>query len=76
MRSGSLFRYDTEFGTLYGHTGNVFGYTQFGVASPDGQRSATASISLQLNTNSEGQADTVFTALQGVVQAAICSALE
>jgi D-alanyl-D-alanine carboxypeptidase len=34
---------------VYGHTGNIFGYTQFAVASPDGQRSATMSISSQLN---------------------------
>lgn len=36
-----VFRYATECGTVYGHTGNVFGYTQFVAASEDGSRSVT-----------------------------------
>ena len=74
--SMALFRYETECGTVYGHTGNFFGYTQFAVGSPDGRRSATASISLQRTQHSEGQAASVFTALQRLEQAAICYALE
>ena len=72
----ALFRYDTACGTVYGHTGNFFGYTQFAVASPDGRRSATASISLQRDQNAKGQGASVFTALQRVEEAAICYALE
>ena len=34
--SMALFRYQTECGTVYGHSGNIFGYTQFAVASPTG----------------------------------------
>ena len=74
--SMALFRYETECGAVYGHTGNFFGYTQFAVASPDGQRSATASISLKSTQHDKGQAASVFTALQRLEQAAICYALE
>jgi D-alanyl-D-alanine carboxypeptidase len=71
-----LFRYQTECGTVYGHTGSIFGYTQFAVASPDGRRSATASISLQRDEHSEGQAGRVFESLQRLELAAICYALD
>lgn len=74
--SMALFRYQAECGTVYGHTGNFFGYTQFAVASSDGQRSVTASISLMRNQLNEGQAASVFTALQRLEQAAICYALD
>ncbi len=74
--SMALFRYETECGAVYGHTGNFFGYTQFAVASPDGQRSATASISLKSTQHDKGQAASVFTALQRLEQAATCYALE
>ncbi len=74
--SMALFRYQTECGTVYGHTGSIFGYTQFAVASPDGRRSATASISLQRDGKGEGQAASVFDALQRLELAAICYALE
>jgi D-alanyl-D-alanine carboxypeptidase len=71
-----LFRYQTPCGTVYGHSGNTFGYTQLVVASADGQRSATISISLQRTQKSEGQAADVFEALQRTEQAAICLALD
>jgi D-alanyl-D-alanine carboxypeptidase len=74
--SMGLFRYQTECGTVYGHTGSIFGYTQFAVATPDGRRSATASISLQRDEHSEDQAARVFDALQRLELAAICAALE
>jgi len=72
----SLFRYETPCGTVYGHTGNTFGYTQFAVATPDGERSATVSINLQRTDKSEGQDAAVFDALHRVQQAAICLLLE
>jgi D-alanyl-D-alanine carboxypeptidase len=61
---------------VYGHTGNIFGYTQFIVASPDGERSVTASISLQRTQKNEGQAAGVFDAEQRLWEAAVCFALE
>ncbi len=72
----ALFRYDTPCGTVYGHTGNTVGFTQFAVATPDGQRSATVAINLQRTETSEGQALEVFEALHRVEQAAICLLLE
>ncbi len=72
----ALFRYDTPCGTVYGHTGNTVGFTQFAVSTPDGQRSATVAINLQRTEDSEGQALEVFHALQRVEQAAICLLLE
>ena len=74
--SMALSRYDSDCGTMFGHTGNFFGHTQFAAASPDGERSATASISLQRTQHSEDQAGSVFTALVRVEQAAVCYALD
>ena len=74
--SMALFRYQTECGTVYGHSGNIFGYTQFAVASPDGRRSVTASITLQRTQKNEGQAASVYQAEVRVWEAAICYALE
>lgn len=68
----SLFRYDTPCGTVYGHTGNTGGYTQFVVATPDGERSATVAINLQRTDTSEDQDAAVFDALHRVQHAAIC----
>jgi hypothetical protein len=47
-----------------------------GSVLPDGERSATASISLQRTQDNEDQAARVFTALQRVEQAAVSAALE
>ncbi len=43
----AIFRYETRCGTVWGHTGNIFGYTQFAAASEDGRRSVTVSINAQ-----------------------------
>jgi len=43
----SLFRYRTRCGTVFGHTGNIFGYTQFMAATRNGRRSAVVSVSHQ-----------------------------
>jgi D-alanyl-D-alanine carboxypeptidase len=44
----AIFRYRTRCGTVYGHTGTVFGYTQFAAASRDGTGSVTATATEQL----------------------------
>ena len=44
----ALFRYQTRCGTVYGHTGNTAGYTQFIAANRDGSRSATVSVNAQI----------------------------
>ena len=72
----ALFRYQTTCGTVYGHTGNTVGYTQFIAASPDGSRSVTVSINLQVNEQSKDQAAFVFHALQRAELAAVCVAMD
>jgi D-alanyl-D-alanine carboxypeptidase len=71
----ALFRYETACGTVYGHTGNIPGYTQFAAASPDGSRSVT--VSMTLARNAEGSPDElqVLGALQDAEERAVCLAL-
>ncbi|MEU8134723.1 serine hydrolase domain-containing protein [Streptodolium elevatio] len=44
-----MFRYTTRCGVMYGHTGNTAGYTQLAASTPDGRRSLTFSVSVQVN---------------------------
>ncbi len=71
----ALFRYDTRCGTVYGHTGNTLGYTQFMAASRDGRRSVTLSINVQRTQKSTGQDAVVFAALRAAEEDAVCAAL-
>ncbi len=71
----ALFRYQTRCGTVYGHTGNTFGYTQFAAASSDGTRSVTVSMSLQRTQDNEGTANKVYRALRRTELLAVCAAL-
>jgi D-alanyl-D-alanine carboxypeptidase len=68
-----IFRYETRCGTVWGHTGNFPGYTQFLAASPDGRRSVTVSVNVQLSPV-EG-APGVFDALRRAEGKAVCAAL-
>jgi D-alanyl-D-alanine carboxypeptidase len=70
-----IFRYRTRCGTVYGHTGNFFGYTQFAAATPDGRRSVTVSVNEQLNQTLTGQPLAVFKRLRAVEETAVCAAL-
>jgi D-alanyl-D-alanine carboxypeptidase len=45
-----LFRYRTRCGTVYGHTGNFPGYTQFAAATADGSRSVTTTLNIPAPT--------------------------
>lgn len=68
-----VFRYETKCGTVWGHTGNTLGYTQFMAASPNGRRSATVSINAQITpTVGDPQA---FEALRRAEGLAVCAAL-
>jgi D-alanyl-D-alanine carboxypeptidase len=69
----ALFRYQTRCGTVWGHTGNTFGYTQFAAASADGRRSVTVSINAQ-HTPTTGSM-VVFEALRHAEKLAVCAAL-
>jgi D-alanyl-D-alanine carboxypeptidase len=44
----AVFRYRTSCGTVYGHTGNTLGYTDFAAATANGSRSVTVQINAQI----------------------------
>jgi D-alanyl-D-alanine carboxypeptidase len=67
-----LFRYDTPCGTVYGHTGNTPGYTQFAAATEDGERTVTVSVNGQVTP---GTAPEPFEHLRHVFELAVCAAL-
>ena len=69
----ALFRYETKCGTVYGHTGNTAGYTQFIAASRDGERSVTVSINAQITPKSN---PTRFKDLRAIFGLGVCAALE
>jgi D-alanyl-D-alanine carboxypeptidase len=68
----ALFRYDTRCGTVYGHTGNTLGYTQFAAATADGSRTVTVSVNAQLTP---GNAPERFAELRRVFELATCAAV-
>ena len=69
-----VFRYETRCGTVWGHTGNTLGYTQFMAASSDGSRSATVSVNSQLTPPDVGDPE-AFKALRRAEELAVCAAL-
>jgi D-alanyl-D-alanine carboxypeptidase len=69
----ALFRYQLPCGTVYGHTGNFFGYTQFAAANSDGTRSATVAINQQI-TPTVGDPG-AWKRLRTVFRLASCAAL-
>ena len=71
----AIFRYETRYGTVYGHTGNIAGYTQFVSATSDGERSATVSINAQLAPEPEHN-PVRFGELRQLYELAVCAALD
>jgi D-alanyl-D-alanine carboxypeptidase len=69
----AIFRYRTRCGTVWGHTGNFPGYTQFAAASSDGRRSVTVSVNAR-HTQTAG-VPSVFKALRRAEALAVCAAL-
>ncbi len=67
-----VFRYTTECGTVYGHTGNVFGYTQFVAASEDGSRSVTITVNTQFSATLQAER---FSDLHRIYELGVCEAL-
>jgi D-alanyl-D-alanine carboxypeptidase len=68
----AIFRYQTKYGTVYGHTGNTLGYTQFVAASRDGMRSAVVSVNAQITPTSHPAR---FTDLRETYALAVAAAL-
>jgi D-alanyl-D-alanine carboxypeptidase len=66
-----IFRYRSRCGTVYGHTGNFPGYTQWAAASRDGSRAVTTSLNIPAPTGRllallrATQADAVCALLRG-----------
>ena len=67
-----IFRYRTRCGTVYGHTGNTSGYTQFAAASADGSRSVVVSVNAQITPRTPGAASAQ---LRHVETLAVCATL-
>lgn len=67
-----IFRYATDCGTLYGHTGNIFGYTQFMAATEDGRRSTVVSANEQTSPDLKPE---IWAKLAQVNALAACAAL-
>lgn len=68
----AIFEYKTPCGTVYGHTGNTLGYTQFAAATRDGARSAVVSITTQISPKSD---PTAFATLRRIDGLAVCATL-
>jgi D-alanyl-D-alanine carboxypeptidase len=68
-----IFRYQTKCGTVYGHTGNTPGYTQFIASTDDGTRSTVVSINGQITPERNPK---IFPALRAIYGLAVCSALK
>src|SRR5262245_6341345 len=68
----ALFRYETTCGTVYGHTGNTAGFTQFVAATADGKRSVVVSINGQITPKVAAEH---FPELHSIYELAVCAAL-
>jgi D-alanyl-D-alanine carboxypeptidase len=67
----AIFRYNTSCGTVYGHTGNTPGYTQFIAASANGARSVSVTVSAQITTTTN---ESLFSQLRHVFELGVCAA--
>jgi D-alanyl-D-alanine carboxypeptidase len=65
----ALFRYQTKCGTVYGHTGNFPGYTQFAAATADGRAAVTTSLNIPAPTGK------LLAQLRQVQTEAVCALL-
>jgi D-alanyl-D-alanine carboxypeptidase len=72
-----MFRYDTKCGTVFGHTGNFIGYTQFSASTHSGRKSVTVSASRRLAPGAPGKfAPEVFVKLRRDYRKAVCALLD
>jgi D-alanyl-D-alanine carboxypeptidase len=72
----ALFRYETPCGTVFGHTGNFPGYTQFTASTRNGRRSLTVSANRQLAPDAPGAgAPEAFARLRRAYRVAVCALL-
>ena len=72
-----VFRYRTRCGTVFGHTGNFPGYTQFTASTRNGRRGLTFSVNRQLNHDAPGElAPQAFKTLRKDFGHAVCTLLD
>ncbi len=72
----ALFRYRTRCGTVFGHTGNFPGYTQFTASTRSGKRSLSFSVNRQLAPDAAGvDAPAAFKVLRRDYALAVCALL-
>ncbi|WP_182347844.1 serine hydrolase, partial [Tomitella gaofuii] len=71
----ALFRYDTEYGRVFGHTGNTSGYTQFAAATEDGACGVVVTATTQLSPGRDARTDALFAKLRAVYERAVGTAL-
>lgn len=71
----AIFRYRTRCGTIYGHTGNTPGYTQFIASTLDGRRSVVESVNGQINEKSPQPMLGAWRRLRQIEADAVCAAL-
>jgi len=64
-----IFRYRTRCGTVYGHTGNFPGYTQWAAATRNGKRAVTTSL------NIPAPHGTLLARLRAIQTEAVCALL-
>lgn len=70
----ALFRYRTRCGTVFGHSGNLLGYTQFSVATRNGRRALTFSVNRQLAPEAQAPlASQAFRTLRRDYGHAVCT---
>lgn len=65
----AVFRYRTRCGTVYGHTGNFPGYTQFAAATRNGRRAVTMSLNIAAPSGA------LLARLRAVQTTAVCALL-
>jgi len=68
----AVFRYQTRYGTVYGHTGNTPGYTQFLAATASGRRSMVVSANSQITPTTNPER---FAELRQIYTLAVSAAL-
>ena len=69
----AIFRYQTRCGTVYGHTGDIEGYTNFIATTPNGRRSVTIQATTQLDSTTGTHR--AFRALHHTFNLGVCAAL-
>jgi D-alanyl-D-alanine carboxypeptidase len=69
----AIFRYRTDCGRVFGHTGNTAGYTQFVAASSNGSNSVSVTVSEQITPKMHAA---LFSQLRKVFELGVCTALK